>query len=110
MSSYAWTVTLNYIDDSVPLERWGIDSVPADVSGPRGATDEQLANVKAHGVPFAMYDDDGILYYRGKFWADDGSGSDSEYAFAPLDDYGAPNAGAVTIRYRNTETGKWETL
>ena len=110
MSAYGWIITRDFIDDDTPYERWGKDSVPVDVSGPRDATPEQLAKAAADGAPFKIYDDDGIKYYEGRFWADDESGSDSEAAFAPLDQYGTPNAGAVTIKYRNPDTGEWETL
>lgn len=53
---------------------------------------------------FRMYDDDDNLYYSG--FSDDG---DTEDAFAPLDDYGMPNAGCTYIQYKNLE-GEWETL
>lgn len=54
---------------------------------------------------FRMYDDDGNLYYEGV--SDDDDSSD---AFDPLDDYGTPNAGCTTIKYRSSITGQWETL
>lgn len=43
---------------------------------------------------FRMYDDDGVLYYSG--YSND---SDSEKAFAPLEDFGMPNAGCTEIKY-----------
>lgn len=52
---------------------------------------------------FRMLDDDGEVYYEGE--SDD---SDSEEAFAPLDDYGMPNVGCTSIQF--WEKGKWETL
>lgn len=52
---------------------------------------------------FRMYDDDGYLYYEGV--SDD---SETEDGFAPLDDYGMPNAGCTEIRY--LRDGKWATL
>jgi hypothetical protein len=52
---------------------------------------------------FLIYDDDGNLYYEGN--SDD---SESEAAFAPLDDYGMPNAGATEIRYNRN--GVFESL
>jgi hypothetical protein len=40
-----------------------------------------------------MKDDDGITYYEGEIYGDyDG--------FEPLDDFGTPNAGAVSIWYK----------
>ena len=74
MSAYGWIITRDFIDDDTPYERWGKDSVPVDVSGPRDATPEQLAKAAADGAPFKIYDDDGIKYYEGRFWADDESG------------------------------------
>ena len=53
--------------------------------------------------PFRLLDDDGVVYYEGL--SDD---SDSEAAFAPLDDYGMPNAGCTSIQYKRGT--KWETL
>ena len=49
---------------------------------------------------FRMYDDDDELYYQG--YSNDSS------SFAPLDDFGMPNAGCTDIRY--WENGKWEAL
>jgi hypothetical protein len=52
---------------------------------------------------FRLLDDDGEPYYLGA-----SNDSDSEEAFAPLDDYGTPNAGCTEIQYlRNNE---WKTL
>lgn len=48
---------------------------------------------------FRMLDDDGAVYYEGL--------SSSE-SFAPLDDFGGPNAGCTMIEYHNN--GKWEML
>ena len=39
---------------------------------------------------FAMYDDDGVLYYAGVIWGD-------YTGFEPLDDYGSPYAGCTEI-------------
>lgn len=111
-SPYAWVITRSYIEDSVPDSvEYGTEAARRDVNvaGPHGATDEQIDLARHEGVPFKIFDDDGIRYYEGRFWASDGDGADSEYAFGPLDDYGTPNAGAVTIKYR-TASGSYETL
>lgn len=50
---------------------------------------------------FRMYDDDGELYYEGLC---------AKVSFAPLDDFGKPNAGCTRIDYLNPQTQKWETL
>lgn len=49
---------------------------------------------------FRLLDADGKIYYRG--W------SDNNNSFAPLDDFGRPNAGCTTIQY--WECGLWVTL
>ena len=54
---------------------------------------------QGHGFQFRMFDDDGELYYEGRCTIE---------SFAPLDDFGMPNAGCTTIKYRN-ETG-WYAL
>jgi hypothetical protein len=48
-----------------------------------------------------MKDDDGDVYYLGKCSHRD--------VFAPLDNFGAPNAGCTSIEYKN-DAGVWETL
>jgi hypothetical protein len=108
---YTWVITRVYIAETIPLERWGIDYVPADIVGPYNAN-TRTANLArgSEGAPFKIYDDDGILYFSGRYWGSDESGPASEWAFAPLDDYGAPDSGAVTIKYKNPESGAWETL
>jgi hypothetical protein len=52
---------------------------------------------------FRLLDDDGNVYYRG--FSDD---NESEEAFAPLDDYGTPEAGCTDIQYRIN--GGWKSL
>lgn len=74
------------------------------IVGPRDcelSTDEL---VKGH--KFRMFDDDGCLYYEGFFVGD----HCTEDAFAPLDDYGTPNAGCTRIDYWNEFEKIWETL
>ena len=72
------------------------------------ATKEQLLQINKDGftVHFMMYDDDDILYYGGYLKTDlEGS----EDAFAPLDDYGMPNAGCTDIKYKESD-GKYHSL
>lgn len=66
------------------------------------ATDAQKGQIKKDGftVHFKLSDDDGEVYYGG-YLRKDLEGS--EGAFAPLDDYGCPNAGCVSIEYRNID-------
>jgi hypothetical protein len=97
-----------------------------------GATDDEVELARNEGVLFRMYDADDELYYTGRLWVEDDShkGVESremalnpgdkpfhcvcatslpEEAFGPLEDFGTPNAGAVTIKYR-TKTGRWAVL
>lgn len=93
MYVYAWLITRDCVSHQ---ESRG-------TIGPRGCplTAEEITAV---GIPFRILDDDGEVYYEGIY-----SGPDDESLFAPLDDFGMPNAGATTIQYRNA-TGEWEAL
>jgi hypothetical protein len=71
---------------------------PRDI-GPE--VEQRLRN--GEGEQFRMYDDDGELYYEGRY-----IGPNDETAFGPLTDLGTPDAGAVRIDYN--EGGKWVTL
>ena len=67
------------------------------VSGPRNGKAEKFeALARGEGVTFRLYDDDGNLYYQGRYFGLDG---DEEMAFGPLMDYGMPNAGCTELRY-----------
>ena len=71
---------------------WKITQLGDDIVGPYNA-DETITTNKAR---FKMYDDDGILCYRGEIYG--------EYdGFEPLDDFGAPNDGCTAI----TINGEW---
>jgi hypothetical protein len=99
MSTYAWTITRDHLADDNDNE--------AGVTGPRDAPDALLASLRSgHGKAFRMYDDDGELYYSGR-WVSSDDGL-TEDAFGPLDDFGTPNAGCTEIRYR--DGNKWVTL
>ena len=100
-SSYAWVITRDHLEHT--NER---------IIGPHNATEEQL-EILAHPhrtinrnklIRFRIYDDDGELYFSGYFLGD----SESEDAFGPLDDFGAPDSGATRIDYLRGE--EWETL
>ena len=79
--------------------------------GPRN-TKFTREEIETKGVSFRMFDDDGELYYEGKFFDPSMESPDSlgEEAFKPLDDFARPNAGCTEIRYKNSKTNKWETL
>jgi len=98
-SSYAWAITYDHLDGKA-----------VHIYGPHNATEAQL-EILAHPrknadqlTRFRIYDDDGELYFSGYFLGD----SESEEAFGPLDDFGAPDSGATEIRYLRGE--EWETL
>lgn len=122
MARYAWVITRDHLD--------GVD---VDITGPRRATDGEVATARNSGIPFKLYDDDGELYYSGKCWVadecaghpagqfdtpgvtmycdgscDTGGGFRDEH-LGPLDDFGAPDSGCTYIRYR-LPGGTWETL
>lgn len=97
--AYAWLITHDHICDD--------DSTSdAGTCGPFAVTlsREEIRN-HADVRAFRMFDDDGEHYYTGCY-----VGPDDETLFAPLDDFGTPNAGCTRIDYRDAETGAWETL
>jgi len=86
--AYSWIIDQDHID--------GED---VGVTGPHGTTTNWEYDM---GIPFQMFDDDGELYYTGRYLGDD-----SEDLFAPLDDFGGPNAGCTGIKYKDAN-GNWE--
>lgn len=115
MSRYAWVIT------HVNTSELGEDMADElGTAGPGDATAEMVERTRSEGVTFRMKDDDGIWYYRGKLWFPGiesptlseyseperryyicaGMGGDEEQEFGPLNDFGMPNAGAVTIEFR----------
>ena len=103
---YAWVIDVDHLAGE-GAEPGIIATNAATVTGPRDAPGELLAALKdGSGIQFRMFDDDGELYYTGRFVPADLS--DGEEGFGPLDDFGMPNAGAVTVKYKR-EAG-WEAL
>jgi len=97
-ATYGWIITNDKVEGS-----------DEGTMGPHGMSDAMVACLEAgEGRTFKMFDDDGEHYYTGRIITEDEEGG-SEDDFAPLDDFGMPNAGATEIRYRNAE-GKFETL
>jgi hypothetical protein len=96
VSAYAWVIDRDHLAEEYeePAER-----SDAGLTGPRRATDEDLARLEAgEGHQFTMWDDDGEHYYTGRIvWA--GEDPDEDLMVAPLRDYGRPGAGAVVIKY-----------
>ena len=84
-----WTITNDLVDDG---KKVGTASVNYD---------EANAALLKHR--FRLLDDDGEIYYEGL--SDD---SDSQRAFAPLDDFGKGYAGCAEIHYFTD--GAWRQL
>lgn len=99
MPTYHWTIAKDHITDPEH------DTNDTGTHGPSGATlsAEQIAS-HPQAKEFRMYDDDGELYYSGFY-----VGPDDEALFAPLDDFGTPNAGCTSINYKNA-AGAFEQL
>jgi hypothetical protein len=98
-AAYAWLITKDHITEPG-------DDLPSRVGwqGPHDAPAGLLERLNdGDGLTFRMKDDDGEVYYEGRYL-----GPDDEDMFGPLDDLGRPDAGAVDIQYR--EHGKWVSL
>lgn len=90
---YAWLITRDNVSNEQDRGTIGPSGCPL--------TSEEITAI---GIPFRMLDDDGKVYYFGLY-----KGPDDETLFAPLEDFGMPNAGCTAIQYRNA-AGAWETL
>ena len=92
----AWTITRDYFAD--PDAKRGTNSNAVGIVGPCAArlTAQQIIE-HPDAKRFRMLDDDGEIYYEGYLVGDD--------EFAPLDDFGEPNAGCTSIQVQ--ENGAW---
>ena len=99
---YAWQIDKDHQPD--PSAPEGSYSNAPGVAGPFDADPELLRQLaqREGGEAFRIYDDDGELYYSGRIIGD-------YEGFEPLDDFGAPNAGATEIRYKD-KSGRWAQL
>ena len=100
-----WTITVDRIAEAGAKSATNANA--AGMTGPGTATmtaAEILADPQS--LKFRMLDDGGALCYEGACHLPEGL---TEDAFAPLDDFGEPNAGATAIEYE-TKEGVWETL
>lgn len=98
----AFAITKDYLPD--PEAKPGTNSNAAGVFGPSTTklTFDQIVNHK-DGQKFRMLDGDNELYYEGVFVGED--------EFQPLDCFGTPNAGCMTIQYWQAgEGGGWKDL
>lgn len=105
-SAYGWIIDIDHMPDlTQPV---GTNSNAKGVMGPHNidpALVERLS--KGQGHVFRMKDADDELYYTGRIITAPGD-EDGEFASAPLDDFGKPNAGAVSIWY--LKDGHWSEL
>lgn len=117
----AFLITKDKIADEDAAE--GTNSNAVGVTGPSTASDADVARLKAgEGKRFRLLDDDGEVYYYGRWLEQDDCTADYEDGmfgqdgeFSPLDCFGAPNAGCTELQYDNGKKdakGKvvWETL
>jgi hypothetical protein len=97
-----WTITEDKLADAADG-----DTSAVGTCGPRECT-LTADQIKAHPATlfFQMFDDDRQHYYSGLCILPEGL---TEEAFRPLDDFGTPNAGCTSIKYRNA-SGHMETL
>lgn len=79
---------------------WFISDSRIDYSG-KGVCSHDFDGPKRCTFRFRLLDDDGLVYYYG---------FSSAESFAPLDDFGMPEAGCTEIQYHNPKTMEWETL
>jgi hypothetical protein len=97
-----WKITNDVYAD--PQRKKGTLSNAVGLMGPRNC---KVLQDKDMPFEFRMYDDDGLIYYEG-ITDKDPMDSDEEDVFAPLNDFGTPNAGATRIEYKIG--GKWVTV
>lgn len=100
---HAWIIDRDHYPDGEP----GTYTNAVGLTGPRGASQESLtALAGGFGTRFRMLDDDGNILYSGRMTGD----CDGEAGFAPLDDFGTPNAGCTSIEYHDADSGEWNQL
>lgn len=102
---YCFVITHEQAEDADGLER----CTPPYDYGPRHATDAEQELASA-GRRWQVLDDDDNVCAQGRMWASDSPDdwTDSDAAFAPLNDYGEGMFGATTLQYR--KAGEWVTL
>lgn len=86
-AKYGWIITKDLIDEGKAIGTTGPGSIGPDLLNPLE---------KGVGLKFRMKDDDGEIYYEGRFIESPGA----DASFAPLDDFGGPNAGCTSIEYK----------
>lgn len=113
-SDYRWIITLDALHERGLTDTPKAELEPNEVGtfGPRPAVVQSRAELEKNenAEQFRLLDDDRILYYEGVIAPVlDYTMDDVDAWFAPLDDFGMPNAGCTIIRYKNN-MGGWEDL
>jgi len=106
-ASYGWIIDTDHMPDKDAPEGTNLNA--KGVTGPHNISPSIESRLTAgEGRTFKMKDDDGELYYTGRIITpkDEEQG---EMDFAPLDDFGKPNAGATEIHYQRDD-GTWYEL
>jgi len=93
--TYGWIIVKDKIDNGSEVGTMGPNGCPFTAE-----------EIKSKGEKFRMSDDDDEIYYYGFLYNPDG---EEEGEFAPLDDFGAPNAGCVNLEYKNKD-GKYQAI
>ena len=86
--SYYWEITLDRIADPAAPAGTNANAVGICSGDPHIVSRQGIIRSR-----FEMLDGDGESYYKGFIYHRNG-----EEQFAPLDEFGEPNAGAVTIK------------
>jgi hypothetical protein len=89
----------------------GLDGA-VDVIGPKGTTARDVARLKAgEGIEFRLLDDDHEVYFEGRRLGESDADHwyEAETELAPLDCFGAPDAGC-TIQQERNAAGEWEAI
>lgn len=115
MTAYGWIIDKDHTADADDEPGTYMNAV--GIVGPSDIPDDLKGVLESgKGRRFRMYDDDGELYYEGRWVGPNWACHDGRYlassAFGPLWDFGKPNAGATEIRYQENgnNTGPWHEL
>lgn len=117
----AFLITRDHLAEQEPADEVGAAGTNLNavgVTGPRDATEAEVAQLKAGlGRTFRMFDDDSELYYEGR-WIEGAERMErglfgifmvESDELEPLDCFGTPNAGCTYIEYQNAN-GEWEAI
>lgn len=106
-AAYGWIIDTDHWPDTDSPE-----GTNANAKGVMGPHDISHVNLKAllagEGRTFRMLDADGEKMYTGRIVTPAGE-EEGVMDFAPLEDFGKPNAGATEIHYQR-DNGAWYEL